>query len=90
MEVSIMGKHNCDKSDLQECIRKKAYELWEKDGYKQGLDLDYWLIAEKTVKNSDEEIAAQNVEEWKQDGGWKNTHSVEAKNQGFFRRLGRS
>ena len=45
-----MGEHNCYKSDLQECIKKKAYELWEKDGRKQGRDLQYWLNAEKAVK----------------------------------------
>ncbi len=86
-----MAKHNCHKTDIQEYIRKKAYELWEKDGYKQCLDLHYWLVAEKSVKNPEEkEIAPQKVEEWNQDGGWKNTHSVEAKNQGFFRHFGRS
>ena len=45
-----MGEHNCYKNDAQECIRKKAYELWEKDGCKQGCDMDYWLIAEKHIK----------------------------------------
>ena len=45
-----MGEHNCYHSDVEECIRKKAYELWEKDGRKQGRDLYYWLIAEKILK----------------------------------------
>ena len=45
-----MGEHNCYKTDVAECIKKKAYELWEKDGRRQGRDMDYWLIAEKTVK----------------------------------------
>jgi hypothetical protein len=45
-----MGEHNCYKTNVAECIRKKAYELWEKDGRKQDHDLYYWLIAEKTVK----------------------------------------
>ncbi len=44
-----MGEHNCHRKDARECIKKKAYELWEKDGRKQGRDLHYWLIAEKTV-----------------------------------------
>lgn len=44
-----MGEHNCYGSDARECIRKKAYELWEKNGRKPGRDLEYWLIAEKTV-----------------------------------------
>jgi len=37
--------------DLTECIKVKAKELWEKDGCKQGRDLDYWLQAEKVVKS---------------------------------------
>ena len=49
-EAIIMGEHNCYRIDLQECIKRKAYELWEKDGCRQGHDLYYWLIAEKTVK----------------------------------------
>jgi len=45
-----MGEHNCYRGDAQACISKKAYELWDKDGRKEGRDMDYWLIAEKTVK----------------------------------------
>ncbi len=45
-----MGEHNCYKKDEAECIRKKAYELWEQDGRKHGRDLNYWLHAEKAVK----------------------------------------
>jgi len=30
--------------------KDKAKELWEKDGRKQGRDLDYWLQAEKIIK----------------------------------------
>ncbi len=45
-----MGEHNCYMNDLQECIKKKAYDLWEKEGHKQGRDLQYWLRAEKAVK----------------------------------------
>jgi hypothetical protein len=33
-----------------EAIRKKAYELWEKDGKKYGRDKEYWFKAEKIVK----------------------------------------
>jgi len=50
-EVSIMGEHNCYKKDAAECIKKKTYELWEKDRCNQGRDLDYWLNAEKVVKS---------------------------------------
>lgn len=45
-----MGEHNCYMKNPQECIKKKAYELWEKEGCKPGRDQDYWLMAEKSVK----------------------------------------
>jgi len=41
----------CSNTSLTECIKVKAKELWEKDGCKQGRDLDYWLQAEKIVKS---------------------------------------
>ena len=44
-----MGEHIRHKHEA-ECIKLKAYELWEKDGHKQGRDFDYWLNAEKAVK----------------------------------------
>jgi len=31
-------------------IRKKAYELYEKRGKKQGCDMDNWLEAERVIK----------------------------------------
>ncbi|MDD4893926.1 MAG: DUF2934 domain-containing protein [Candidatus Omnitrophica bacterium] len=40
----------CKKTESTDCIKKKAKELWEKDGCKQGNDLAYWLQAEKIVK----------------------------------------
>jgi len=45
-----MGAHNCYKTDEKECIKKKAYELWKRDGCRPGRDLEYWLSAEKAVK----------------------------------------
>ena len=45
-----MGEHNCYNLDTQECIKKKAYELWDKEGRKKGCELHYWLEAENTVK----------------------------------------
>ncbi|MEW6535181.1 MAG: DUF2934 domain-containing protein [Candidatus Auribacterota bacterium] len=38
------------KKNEMECIEKKAYELWEKDGRQPGRELDYWLDAEKALK----------------------------------------
>ena len=45
-----MGEYNCYKNNETECIKKKAYELWEQDGRKHGSDMNYWLRAEKIVK----------------------------------------
>ena len=45
-----MAKKSCN-MDLTNCIKQKAKELWEKDGCKQGRDLDYWLQAERIVKS---------------------------------------
>jgi len=35
---------------LTDMIRKKAYELYEKKGKKQGRDMDNWLEAERMIK----------------------------------------
>lgn len=35
---------------LTDMIRKKAYELYEKRGKKQGHDMDNWLEAERIIK----------------------------------------
>jgi hypothetical protein len=44
--------NECTGKNFSDCVRKKAYELWEKDGRKKGCDLHYWLKAEKAVKAS--------------------------------------
>ena len=47
-EINIIVK---EKKPTSEAMKKaKAYELWEKDGRKQGDDLHYWLQAKKTVE----------------------------------------
>lgn len=38
------------KEDVDQKIRKKAQEIWEKTGCKAGHDLDNWLQAERIVK----------------------------------------
>ena len=35
---------------LTDMIRKKAYELYEKRGKKQGCDMDNWFEAERMVR----------------------------------------
>lgn len=35
---------------LTDMIRKKAYELYEKKGKKQGRDMDNWLEAERIIR----------------------------------------
>jgi len=44
-------RKKCKEIDLNDCIKAKAKELWEKNGCKQGRDLDYWLQAEKIIKS---------------------------------------
>lgn len=34
---------------IQECIRKRAYEIYEARGREDGHDLDHWLIAESEM-----------------------------------------
>jgi hypothetical protein len=34
---------------IQECIRKRAYEIYEARGREDGHDLDHWFIAESEV-----------------------------------------
>jgi len=46
-----MSEQNYYGANQTECVAKKAYELWEKEGYKSNQDLHYWLTAEKTVKS---------------------------------------
>jgi hypothetical protein len=44
-------KNKSEKVELINSIKEKAKELWEKDGCKQGRDLEYWLKAGKIVKS---------------------------------------
>jgi hypothetical protein len=46
-----MGEHDRHKNNEAECIQKRACELWEKGGHKQGCDFDRWLIAKKAEIN---------------------------------------
>jgi len=39
------------KNQLTAQINAKAYELWEKQGRKNGNDRSYWLEAERIIKN---------------------------------------
>jgi hypothetical protein len=34
---------------LEEKIRQRAYELWEKSGQKEGSEMDFWLQAEREI-----------------------------------------
>jgi len=43
-------KKRCESVESTNCIKDKAKELWEKDGCKQGRDLEYWLQAGKIIK----------------------------------------
>jgi hypothetical protein len=34
---------------LEEKIRQRAYELWEKSGQHEGSEMDFWLQAEREI-----------------------------------------
>ena len=53
MAKSKMNKSGCGclQSELTDAIRKKARELYEKSGRKQGRDTENWLEAERIVKS---------------------------------------
>jgi hypothetical protein len=36
--------------NLDEEIRRRAYELWEENGHEAGRDQEYWLSAEREVR----------------------------------------
>ena len=44
-------RNKCAEIDLTDYIRVKAKEIWQDDGCNKRRDLDYWLQAEKIVKN---------------------------------------
>lgn len=41
---------NADEGSMQEKIRVKAYELYEKSGRNHGRDMEHWFKAEAIVK----------------------------------------
>jgi len=45
-----MGEHNVFQRHVGECIRKRLMKYGRRTACKPGRDLEYWLIAEKTVK----------------------------------------
>jgi len=49
-KTSSNSKVSIPQDQLTDMIRKKAYELYEKRGKKQGRDMDNWLEAERMIK----------------------------------------
>ena len=50
-----MNEQDCYIKETAECIKRKAYELWEQDGGKKGCALHYLLKAEKAVQSQNKE-----------------------------------
>lgn len=48
--TSSKGSGYATKGDVQKLVEKKAYELWEKRGRKDGFAVNDWLEAERIVK----------------------------------------
>ena len=42
-----------------EAIRARAYELWERAGWPSGRDLEFWLQAERELKDQAEQIESK-------------------------------
>ena len=49
-KTSSNASMSIPQDQLTDMIRKKAYELYEKRGKKQGRDMDNWLEAERMIK----------------------------------------
>lgn len=49
MKKGIVRKRVLNSEEIQEAIRKKAYELFEKRGCSHGNDWQDWLDAERIV-----------------------------------------
>ena len=47
---SDTSRASANQSQLNDMIRKKAYELYEKRGRKPGRPMDDWLEAERIIK----------------------------------------
>ncbi len=48
--VPVLSEHTIELPDgMWEHIARKAYELWEQRGQREGHDLEDWLDAETTV-----------------------------------------
>jgi len=44
------GRKNIVPINLEEEIRRRAYELWEENGREAGRDEEYWLSAEREIR----------------------------------------
>jgi len=49
-KTSSNSKMSISQGQLTDMIRKKACELYEQSGKKQGRDMDNWLEAERIIK----------------------------------------
>lgn len=50
-KMTNKAESSCSQMQLTEEIRKKAQEIYEKNGRKPGCDMENWLEAEKIVKS---------------------------------------
>ena len=55
-ELSGMEDH---KKAVQEDIARRAYALYEIDGFKDGLDLDHWFRAERELTVPDVSLSVE-------------------------------
>jgi DUF2934 family protein len=46
---TIDGRNNIVPINLEDEIRRRAYELWEQHGHEPGRDNEHWLLAEREI-----------------------------------------
>ena len=50
--------------DFEQRVRRRAYDLWEKDGRKEGRETDYWFAALRfELDTRDQRVAQQGVDD---------------------------
>ncbi|AWB08505.1 hypothetical protein A6A40_26230 (plasmid) [Azospirillum humicireducens] len=63
-----------DTDDIQERIRRRAHELWEREGHPHGRDADHWAQAEAEIRGAGALVPTEKVAgSRKKSGGGKAT-----------------
>ena len=47
--ADVSDVKRADDTGLIEAVRRRAYELWEQEGRREGSDVEYWMRAEQEI-----------------------------------------